>query len=259
MDKLLTVFVISTQRGQNYNECIESLKSQNIKFNLIEIKDVSPMSSAFNKMIELCQTPYFIQIDEDMLLYKGAIVKLYNSIKTTTDNIAIVGYRLLDCHLNIKIGTIKIYKYPIIKNFPFQPGFACEQIQKEELQKSGYQIIIIEEIIAEHSPYWDTESIFKHYFNFGERYCAFGIIPQITENLNNMLLNDILFKDNTLNIRGNETLPLNISAFLGFLSGILYSSKMTKERDKYNYAKKEFEIISKYFNLKDITHNFGKK
>jgi hypothetical protein len=48
-----------------------------------EIKDVSPMSAAFQKMIDECDTDYYIQVDEDMILYKDSIEIIYDLIKNS--------------------------------------------------------------------------------------------------------------------------------------------------------------------------------
>jgi hypothetical protein len=41
------------------------------------------MSEAFNEMHRRCQTPYFVQVDGDMILKEGAITRLYEGIRRT--------------------------------------------------------------------------------------------------------------------------------------------------------------------------------
>ena len=69
---LVTVFV-STVGYPTFESCIENLQRQDCIFELNVIDHVAPMSAAFQRMLEECVTPYFVQVDEDMLLYPGAV------------------------------------------------------------------------------------------------------------------------------------------------------------------------------------------
>jgi glycosyltransferase involved in cell wall biosynthesis len=77
LSDVLTVFVIRCGYNPNYDDCISALMSQTVNFELIEIKDKTPMSKAFQTMIDKCQTKYYIQVDEDMILNEDAIEKIY--------------------------------------------------------------------------------------------------------------------------------------------------------------------------------------
>ena len=85
--KDLTVFVI-TCGEEKLGECIEALNAQapqsNGALKIEIIRDMHPMHIAFNEMHKRCTTPYFIQVDADVILGEGAIYTLYNAIKKSS-------------------------------------------------------------------------------------------------------------------------------------------------------------------------------
>ena len=82
--KDLTIFIITCGEG-SLDECMGSIESQHVgsksRPNVEVIKDVYPVSEAFNEMHKRSQTPYFIQVDADIILNKDAIDKLYQAMK----------------------------------------------------------------------------------------------------------------------------------------------------------------------------------
>jgi len=78
----ITVFIISIGEDTT-EECEEALKAQDCTFTIKYIKDTYPMSAAFQRMPDECDTKYFIQVDSDMILKSHAVQTLYNEIKKT--------------------------------------------------------------------------------------------------------------------------------------------------------------------------------
>jgi len=52
-----------------FEKCLEHLSVQDSTFPLKIIDRVAPMSAALQRMMDQCTTPYYAQVDEDMLLY----------------------------------------------------------------------------------------------------------------------------------------------------------------------------------------------
>ena len=75
----LTVFIISSGE-ETSDDCTAALKEQDCTFPIEHIRDVAPMSAAFQAMPDSCLTPYFLQVDADMILKPDAVRKLYNAI-----------------------------------------------------------------------------------------------------------------------------------------------------------------------------------
>lgn len=215
----VTVFVITTGTNINYLDCINSLKNQTVDFKVDIIKNYSPLSVAFQQMLGRCTTEFFIQVDEDMILYENAIENLYNFIQQNSNNV-MVSCKLLDIHYQIPITGIKIYKTNIFKYFPYNiHSPSCEVEQLERVIKKGYQWLEHQEIVGQHSPKWTTYSIFERYNNLIKKQnflggpCGFGDIPltlskKLSQEFNNYnffaLLGAMVAKHNKLDIFKGE-------------------------------------------------------
>ena len=193
----LTVFLITTGQNINYSDCVKSLQNQSVQFHLDIIREFSPLSIAFQQMLDRCKTKYFIQIDEDMVLNLDAIEILYNLISKQNE-FSMICCHLHDKHYNIDIRGIKIYDYEVFKQFPYNFQHpSCEVEQLERLEKNGYKWLDNPLMIGVHSPKWDSKSIFLRYYNLVKKQqflngaCGFGNIPQtlsqrLKSNFNNL-------------------------------------------------------------------------
>ena len=174
LSKFLTVFIIRSGDNPNYEDCLSSLNNQSVKFNLIEIKDVAPMSKAFQKMIDNCETDYYIQVDEDMILFEDTIEKIYDRLITTEDNISTIAHMLNDNHLDFDIYGIKGYKHKIMKNYPYNLEIiSCEVEQMTRLQNDGFETFMYPEVVGYHSPKWTEQLIYERYFDLMEKWKVF--------------------------------------------------------------------------------------
>jgi hypothetical protein len=137
LSEKLTVFVI-TVGGPTAKACLAAVKGQTCKFRLDVIENVAPMSAAFQEMLDRCETPYFIQVDEDMILKPHAVQQIYNSISTIGGNVAFVCFGLWDTHIGMPIIGVKGYRHDICKLFPYVDEQSCEVGQLERMREEGY-------------------------------------------------------------------------------------------------------------------------
>lgn len=173
MQDNITVFIISAGKNPNLDDCVNALREQTITCKIDMIQNYAPMSLAFQEMINRCQTPYYIQVDEDMILQPTAIETMYRAILATTKTTCMVAHMLHDTHLDMNIVGIKIYKHDIFKHYPYNLNvIACEKEQLNRLEADGYSIQTIEQVIGEHSPKWNNELIFNRYYDLMEKYKA---------------------------------------------------------------------------------------
>ena len=224
----LTVFLITCGENPNYPYCVEALQNQSCTFNLEVIRNVSPMAKAFQQMLDKCKTPYYIQIDEDMILKENAIITMYKDIKLASNNTSMIVYRLHDQHLNFDIQGVKIYKHEIFKQYPYNLNtLSCEMEQLNKMKKNGYVYQEIDTVLGEHSPYWNEELIFDRYFIFMQKHDFKYLPSEVFETY-----------------RKNPT-KLNWYAVLGAICGVLIKDmKRDKEFDKKNPS---FLKIKEYF------------
>jgi len=220
LSNVLTVFVISCGENPNYNDCISALNFQSVKFKRDVIKNYHPMSMAFQEMQTRCTTPYYVQVDEDMILANTAIEFMYNAIKSLNNKTPIVAFRLRDVHFNMPIYGIKIYNHNVFKNYPYNLECrSCEIEQLDRMKKDGYSVNHNHLIVGQHSPKWNNELIFERYFDLMEKYKKHkydwleNLIPKLW------------------GIIKKEPTQLNMHALPGAYTSILNDQVTEKEKD----------------------------
>jgi MoaA/NifB/PqqE/SkfB family radical SAM enzyme len=225
LSHLVTAFVVSSGNNPNFQSCLDALKNQTIKVNIDIIKDYNPMSVAFQQMLIRCKTPYYIEVDEDMILNNDALEILYNAIINECDkNVAMIAFQLLDVHIDFVIYGIKIYKYDIFKKYPYNlENMSCEVEQLDRMKADGYTYKLSDKIVGKHSPLWNNELIFERYLNLMEKFKEFkyGWLENMPKKLFDMFKKD--------------PSELNLFALLGAYTSIA-------SKDKIAIGEKDFTI-----------------
>jgi wyosine [tRNA(Phe)-imidazoG37] synthetase (radical SAM superfamily) len=150
LTKEVTVFLI-TVGASSYPRAKKALKKQNCQFTFKEIAWMAPMSAAFQEMLNQCETPYFVQCDEDMICKPFAVKALYDSIANpdmkhqfyaefgwSPDECAMVCHPLWDVHLQRTRLGIKIYRHEAMVQAPYQDKQSCEMDQLERIKSLGF-------------------------------------------------------------------------------------------------------------------------
>lgn len=237
LTNILTVFVIDGGNNPNIGGCLKALQNQSCKFKIDIIKDYSPMSKAFQEMLNRCTTPYYIQCDSDMVLNGNAVEAMYNDIAGEKHDtmIAMHCYMLKDTHLSMDIYGVKIYKYEIFKNYAYnQQHPSCEVEQLDRLQADGYKYTLFPIVMGEHSPLWNNELIFERYYNLMEKFKLFHYMWM--EKLPSTLWEKIK----------KDPSDQNMYAFLGAMSSI-FSDKIMNEEKSLAIKRKDYGRILSYF------------
>lgn len=130
--------VVITSGEQCFGLCMDALRKQDCLFNIEIIKDIAPLDRAFQAGLDIVKTPYYVEVDADMVLKPFAIRKLYDSILREPPEVMMVALPLLDVHLNLAIVGVKIFRTAIAKKFPYRESFACEVDQLERAKVAGY-------------------------------------------------------------------------------------------------------------------------
>lgn len=133
----LTVFFITFLMTNS--KSLLSLRGQSYKdFYVNIIKNVSPMSEAFNEMHRRCLTPYFIQLDEDMILDKTAVERLYNAIKISSPKVYMVYGQLYQPDFGLG-GSVKCWKKDIFNRFQFNDVRCVDRDFHNRVKKYGFR------------------------------------------------------------------------------------------------------------------------
>jgi uncharacterized radical SAM superfamily Fe-S cluster-containing enzyme len=145
----VTVFFVTTG-GAVARRSMAALREQDCTFRLDIIENVAPMSAAFQQMLDRCETPYFIQVDEDMVMKPGAVREMLDIIERTPDDVFMYASMLWDEHLVRGIFGVKIYRTALMKLVPYRDVQSCEQDHFKRLQEMGYRYMV---------PGWDDATL----------------------------------------------------------------------------------------------------
>lgn len=236
--KDLTVFVINAGENPNYEDCISALQNQNCIFQIKYINNVAPMSKAFQRMITECKTPYYIQVDGDMILNPTAVETIYDTLVSSDKNTSIVAYMLKDVHLNFNIYGVKGYKHSVLSQYPYNLKIiSCEVEQMKRMEKDGYKTDMIEAVLGQHSPKWTPELIYERYFDLMEKWKVYkyhwmGKLPH-----------------KLLQIYKQDPSDINFYALAGSMYSLSSSTPIRDREKDFTIQEDNFKIIKSLYLL----------
>ena len=168
----LTVFV-STVGYPTFETCLERLREQDCEFTLKIIDRVAPMSAALQRMIDDCATPYFVQVDEDMLIYPHGVRTLYERLAEMDPKVVQYVAALYDVHLERVIYGLKIFKHEIVRRYPYRDVMGCEWEQIGRFRRDGYIDVRVpidgatqhsDNTLGLHGTHWTPEAVYLRYY-----------------------------------------------------------------------------------------------
>jgi hypothetical protein len=246
MNAETTIFVTTIGDEAHFSKCIERLKSQSVARPVEIIDRVGPLSAAFQQMIERCKTPFYVQVDEDMLLFPGAIETLERLIKQSPSTVAIVCGYLWDCETQQAIQGVKIYRHAIVKQFPYRDTLSCEIEQLARMKTAGFTIEFIvrgdrSTCLGEHGGQYTPETIFKRWQRHFQKHHQIGNMTWIEPWPQRLL-------DRYLESRD----LVHLYAFLGAVAGITSDTPPDREVD-WRKANAALSSLQRYFPSIPIT------
>ena len=219
-----TVYVSTIGDKANFDDCMGHLRAQTVGAPIEIIDHVAPMSAAFQQMLLSCRTEFYIQVDEDMILFPHALQTLRNSIGSAPTKIAMICAPLWDCDAERAIYGIKIYRSSIVKQFPYRNTASCEIEQLERLRAAGYDVRLHplkpSNCLGEHGKHYTPETIFIRWQRCFQKHRLFGRMEWIEPYARTLL---------DRYVKTGET--LHLYAFLGAVTGIVDSSLPNAEQD----------------------------
>ena len=176
LSSAVTVFV-TTVGDPTIDTCLAHLREQDCSFTLRVIDGVAPMNAAFQRMLDDCRTPYYVQVDEDMLLYPHAVRSLYEAMAAAAPDVAAVMRTLYDVHLERCVFGVKIFRHEIARRYPFHALEAFEVEQVERFEADGYRMErpprsirpVTGDTLGVHGTRWTPETIYQRYANLQRR------------------------------------------------------------------------------------------
>jgi hypothetical protein len=162
----VTVFV-PTIGAPTFPRCLAHLRAQDCLFRLEVIADVTPLAAALQRMLDTCATPYFVQVDEDMLLSPRAIRTLHEWIRDAAPTVALCVGELWDEHLGRPIEGVKIARLAIVRRYRWDAGTSIFS-RNRQLLADGFTIARRPpgppDTLGLHAPHWTALSLYERYY-----------------------------------------------------------------------------------------------
>ena len=230
-----TVFVLTVD-DPAFQSCMEALdKQEGHPFKLEIIRNVSPFSAAAQEMITRCTTPYFIQVDEDMILQPDAVSRMEQFMSQAPSDVGMICFHLYDEDRECPIQGIKIYRTELLMLVSFQDLKASEMNLLDQMGEQGIRWVLHPDILGRHGTTYTPESIYRRYKTMYEK-----DIRQW-----NVLTSDIHRKAGKFRETGDI---LQLFALLGAAHGIIDAPRVPdREKDARAYNLKELEIFGRLF------------
>lgn len=214
----VTVFV-TTVGAPTFETCLAHLREQDCTFALQVIDRVAPMNAAFQRMLDDCRTPYYVQVDEDMLLYPHAVRTLHEAMAAAAPDVAVITRTLYDVHLERCIFGVKIFRHDVVRRYPFRALEAFEIEQVQRLEADGYRLVksppstqpLPGHTLGVHGSRWTPAAIYERYANLQRRARAYPERMQWFTEYGFVFLRRFL----------DEPSELNTLALLGLIAGQL--------------------------------------
>jgi hypothetical protein len=182
------------------------------------------MSAAFQEMHKRCRTDYYVQVDEDMILFPHAIATLRGLIASLPQNAAVACAPLWDCDAQCAIYGVKIYRSSTVKQFPYRNCASCEIEQLVRLKAAGYELWLQpldeSDCLGEHGKHYTPETIFKRWQRCFQKHRLYGRMGWIEPYAQRLLSRYVETRE-----------PIHLYAFLGAIAGITDSSLPDTELD----------------------------
>lgn len=154
----LTVFLLRSGE-KTTADCLDALDKQSCAFRLEHIRDVAPMSRAFQTMPERCTTPYFVQVDADMILEPHAIETLYEAIRRSGWRTYMVYGRLYEEGFGVG-GAVKCWKRSLFRYFRFRDVRTVDRDLFQRTRRLGLRRQDLASVLGIHRPRHSTFSLY---------------------------------------------------------------------------------------------------
>lgn len=226
----VTVFV-TTVGAPTFQACLEQLCRQDCTFRLEVLDHVAPLGVALQRMVDTCTTHFYVQVDEDMLLYPHAIRTLWERIRERSDTALVVG-NLYDVHLERHIAGVKIFRHEAVRDHQVQGTPDWVAGLQQHLRRTGHRIVGMpftdEGTLGLHGTAYTPAAAYERYASLARRWRAkvdyldwFGGYPAI-------------FLQRFL----TDPSEVNFFALMGVIAGALDATPdMGREKDFRTYAR----------------------
>jgi hypothetical protein len=228
-----TVGVIIFTCGEpQFEACWQSINAQTLGPDRIDVvRDVYPISAAFNEALRLLTCDYAVTLDADIVLDPDALEMLYKDISSSDDNVFAIGYRLRDPYYG-SIGFIKIYKSSLLRSRKVHDKCGFDRLLLQELSDEGYTMLRRAETLGVHLPNPTPEQLFKRALGTARKFLKFR---DDDKTIKHMARRWCVENDKTA-----------FAGLIGYCGGLLLEHQ-DEEKDFRTFGKKEWSRINWMF------------
>jgi hypothetical protein len=240
MNAATTIFVTTIGDEANFTDCMLHLRAQTVGRPIEVIDHVAPMSAALQEMHRRCRTPFYVQVDEDMILFPQAIESLENRMRDAGAGLAMICAPLWDCDTAQAIYGVKIYRRALVRQFPYENTLSCEVRQLEGMKAAGVRVDLLPlgdrgACLDEHGKHYTPETIFKRWQRIFQKQRRLGRYTWVEPWPARLLERYLQTRD-----------VLHLYALLGAVSGITGAPLEDREAD-WRETDPFLERIRRYF------------
>ena len=154
--------VICTVGENTLPDCLRSIENQILQPGKIEIiRDIAPMSQAFNEMLARVSTRYFVHVDADMILAPDCVEEMYKAIRQR-DTVFMSSAYLKD-DLVGKIPSIKMFDRNIIANTRYRDIIGCDRDFEARVMAQGFSTVTLNRTLGRHLSGASKKAAFQKY------------------------------------------------------------------------------------------------
>ena len=151
LNEQLEVFIITNGRS-TFPYVHDSIKEQkNVKFQTTIHRDMTWIE-ANRRILEVCKSPFFVRVDDDMILNKYAIHFMWHAIQGQSSRIVLRGFRLWEPYSEKVIKGVKVYQLQKAQELGFQVSHIgkIDKIFQAKARKKRYKVKYGEDVVGIH-------------------------------------------------------------------------------------------------------------
>ncbi|KKN09479.1 hypothetical protein LCGC14_1046200 [marine sediment metagenome] len=136
----LEIFVITNGR-KTFEFTMKSLENQTQKRKITVIRDMKWVN-ALNKCIDLCESEFFLRIDDDMAIHQFAIAYYINrTIRVRKSKTGVYVCKLWEDWSNKPAGGLRMYRHDITSKIRFRPSKLgkVDKVFRDDLQRRRWK------------------------------------------------------------------------------------------------------------------------
>ena len=171
-NKDVTAVVLSTGEPTT-QDAIDSVNQQSLPTHeVIVVRDLAPFHKALNAGAAQVQTPFFVQVDADMILDRHCVAALRRSMRP---RVGIAVGRLRDALIGQIVG-VKLFRTACFKDTSFEDTIAPDSDFGDDIARAGWSTDYIGQLgsswvtFGEHRPDYTPLYTYRKFLLEGARY-----------------------------------------------------------------------------------------